>query len=188
MGHDYVRTIKIACLGENAYRPLLKSPGNTGRIRFLLKLFPNAKFIHIYREPRVVFASMFYTYGKLMDAWKFQDISSEEVQEHVLYGYEMLMKRYFEDRDLIPAENLIEVRYEEFEREQFDTLRHIYQKLDIPEFEQWAPDFKDYIAQASGYRKNRHELTPKQVEAVRTRWGFAMERLGYSFDKDFYKV
>jgi hypothetical protein len=39
-------------------RPLvLKSPPHTGRIRLLLELFPGARFVHIHRDPYVVFQS-----------------------------------------------------------------------------------------------------------------------------------
>src|SRR5262245_35790920 len=39
-------------------RPLvLKSPGHTGRVRALLDLFPDARFLHIRRDPYVVFQS-----------------------------------------------------------------------------------------------------------------------------------
>src|SRR5262249_11698146 len=39
-------------------RPLvLKSPPHTARIRLLLGLFPGARFVHIHRDPYVVFSS-----------------------------------------------------------------------------------------------------------------------------------
>jgi hypothetical protein len=39
-------------------RPLvLKSPGHTCRIRLLLELFPQARFVHIHRNPYDVFRS-----------------------------------------------------------------------------------------------------------------------------------
>src|SRR5437667_340199 len=46
---------KLSCKYK---RPLvLKSPGHTCRIRLLLELFPNARFVHIHRNPYDVFQS-----------------------------------------------------------------------------------------------------------------------------------
>ena len=47
----------------NNYKPLvIKNPHNTGRIKGLLDLYPNAKFIHIYRDPYNVIPSTYLMY------------------------------------------------------------------------------------------------------------------------------
>ena len=185
-GEDYVRLLKMACIGMSKpsqsqlhARPLLKSPGNTARIPTLLKLFPNAKFIHIYRNPYTIFPSKVLTCRKLIEVWKFQDIDSAELEENVLYIYEQTMQRYFRDRTLIPPQNLIEIRYEDFEQDQLNTLRAIYQQLDISEFEQWKPRFEAYISSRSSYKKNEHQLDEATLTRVGDRWGFAIQALGY---------
>src|SRR5262249_56480059 len=54
-------------------RPLvLKSPGHTGRIRLLLELFPDARFVHIHRNPYAVFQSARHTVLKASPWWALQ--------------------------------------------------------------------------------------------------------------------
>ncbi|MDH3718126.1 MAG: sulfotransferase, partial [Planctomycetota bacterium] len=38
-------------------RPLLKSPNNTGRVAVLSDMFPRARFVHLFRDPEVVYLS-----------------------------------------------------------------------------------------------------------------------------------
>ncbi len=175
----YLRAIKIACIGMQAARPLLKSPGNTARIRLLLKLFPNAKFVHIYRNPYTVFTSTVYAYLKLMEVWQFQDISLAEVEENVLYAYEKVMQRFFEDKSLILPSNLIEIRYESFEQDQLNTLEEIYAHLGLSNFNDWKHQFKEYIDSCAQYQKNDYALDADVVTKIRSRWGFAIERWNY---------
>ncbi|HEY54214.1 MAG TPA: sulfotransferase, partial [Caldilineae bacterium] len=46
---------KLACC--DARPPVLKSPPHTARIRLLLEMFPDARFVHISRHPHQVFRS-----------------------------------------------------------------------------------------------------------------------------------
>jgi len=53
----YQKVVKKSTLKNQQKQLILKNPSNTGRIKDLLKLYPNAKFIHIHRNPYNVFAS-----------------------------------------------------------------------------------------------------------------------------------
>jgi hypothetical protein len=52
----YLFNIKKISYKEKGKKLILKNPSNTGRIKTLLGLFPNAKFIHIHRNPYYTFA------------------------------------------------------------------------------------------------------------------------------------
>lgn len=185
-GEEYVRLLKIACIGMGRnvegdlhYRPLLKSPGNTARIPTLLKLFPNAKFVHIYRNPYTIFASKLLTCLKLIEVWQLQEVDPATVEENVFYIYEQTLERYFRDRALIPPENLIEIRYERFEQDQLNTLEKIYRQFEISDFERWKPEFETYITARSGYQKNEHTMAQNTIDKISDRWQFAIEKWGY---------
>ena len=47
-------------------RLLIKNPVYTARVGLLRVLFPNAKFVHIYRNPYIVFQSMKNFYHTLL--------------------------------------------------------------------------------------------------------------------------
>ncbi len=51
---------------------LLKSPPHTARVRLLLELFPDARFLHIRRNPYTVFLSTRHLFTELTRALEFQ--------------------------------------------------------------------------------------------------------------------
>ena len=53
----YLTILRKATIRFGGKRLIIKNPANSGRIKTLLKLFPDARFIHIYRNPYNVFRS-----------------------------------------------------------------------------------------------------------------------------------
>jgi len=54
---SYDKLIKKALLNTKGERAIIKNPVNTARIDKILKLYTNAKFLYIYRNPVTVFYS-----------------------------------------------------------------------------------------------------------------------------------
>ncbi len=54
---EYMRLLKLISFKNKGKRLILKSPPNTTRIKYLLEMFPGAKFIYIHRNPYHVFYS-----------------------------------------------------------------------------------------------------------------------------------
>ena len=61
--NDYKLLIKKALKNTGRVQFLSKNPPNTARIKVLLEMFPNAKFIHIHRNPVEVFLSTRHFYS-----------------------------------------------------------------------------------------------------------------------------
>ena len=80
-------------------RLLLKSPCHTGRARLLLKLFPDAKFVFIHRNPYEVFLSGAHMASTTYGYWFLQQPSNEQIQEYILAQGEILHNEYFSCRD-----------------------------------------------------------------------------------------
>jgi hypothetical protein len=114
---SYRRLLQITALHCGRRRLLLKNPANTGRVRLLLRMFPDAKFIHIYRCPYDVYASTVHLYERLLRLLAMQEIPDGFEKEAALRIYEEVMRRFFEDRSLIPTGNLVEVCYEILEQD-----------------------------------------------------------------------
>lgn len=160
-------------------RLLLKNPTNTGRIPALLELFPDAKFIFLHRDPYTVYRSTLHFYHKVMALTQLQSISEAEMKRNILDFYGEITNRYLEDKRLVPEGNRVEVRFESFEAEPLSEMKRLYETLSLPGYEQARPGFVAHIAAQSGYRKNRFELTPDEVDAVNRNWGFALDRWDY---------
>jgi hypothetical protein len=162
-------------------RPLvLKSPGHTGRIRLLLEMFPDAKFVHIHRNPYTVYQSSEHTFRQAATFMALQRPNFENLQERTLRQYTELCDAYFEERDLIPEGNLHEIRFEDLEAEPTAEMAKLYEALDLPHFDEVRDDLAKYVERLKGYQRNRF---PELPDSLRTRiareWQRSFEEWGY---------
>jgi len=177
---SYLSILKKATLKHRGKPLVIKNPTNTGRIRVLLELFPQARFIHIYRNPYIVFLSTKRLYQKTLAITQLQEIGPQEVEHNILRFYQKIMQRFLEDKALIPPENLVEVRFEDLEARPLQELQRIYAALRLPGFEQLEPVWRAYLEAQRGYRKNVYRIEREDIEKVNRWWRFALERWGYS--------
>ncbi len=175
----YIYLLKKITYKHDGKRILLKSPINTGRIKLLLETFPDAKFIHIYRDPYKVYLSTWRLYEKILPIFSFQHIEREELDRFILDFYKEVYKRYFEEKNLIPEGNLVEISYEEFVKEPIKTLKNIYKKLGLTGFEEAKPAFEKFVGKHKDYKPYSYTLTDEIKEKVYREWKFAFEELGY---------
>ena len=175
----YLRILQIATLHAGGKRLVLKNPVNTARIRMLLALFPDAKFIHIHRSPYEVFASTRNLHHRIMAFTTLQKLDRRNSAETVFALYEGMMRRFLADRELIPPGNFAEIRFSDLERDPIGEMRRLYDELGLPGFNVAEPALRRHIAGQAGYRKNEFRMMPEEHARVAERWGFAFDAFGY---------
>lgn len=175
----YRYVLKKATMLNDGKRLILKNPVNTGRIKAVLELFPDAKFIHIHRNPHMIYPSSRRLYRKVLDTVQLQDISEQEIDENMLTIFEGMMKSYLAQKDLIPEGNLVEIRFEDLETRPIEEMARIYSALDIPKWDEAKPHMAAYSNAQKHYAKNTYTITEEDLRIVEDRWGFALEEWGY---------
>ena len=160
-------------------RLVLKSPSHTARVKTLLELFPEAKLIHIIRHPYDVFPSNLKLWQNALARSFFQSVTHDEIVEIVLSTYEKVYERYHKDKSYIPGSNLVEIRFEDLERDPLAQLRNVYDYLHLPDFDVLASRVEGYLKALSNYKKNVLELAPPMKKIVRERWWQNFEVYGY---------
>jgi hypothetical protein len=158
---------------------MLKNCADAGRIRVLLELFPDTKFIHVCRNPYDLFLSTRRLWNVVLWRSQLQEIDPAEVDRLVLQFYPQLMQKYLADRELIPAGNLVEVRFEDLEVAPLAEARRIYEALDLPGFAIAEPAFRAYLASVADYQRNEYELTADVIDQVNQHWAVAFDEWGY---------
>jgi hypothetical protein len=177
--HEFCR--KLTYLhGED--RPLLlKSPPNTARVRLLLELFPDAKFVHIHRHPHEVYQSQLHFYDTVLWHTYLQRPDHSTLPDVVLKRYRTVFDALFRDIPLIPPGRFHELSFKDLERDPLGAVEDIYTALDLGNFAQIRGPLTDYVATLKGYEKNRFEPLD---EATRARVNEAaapcLERWGYA--------
>ena len=176
---SYMEVLRKATLLAGGKRLILKNCANTGRIRVLQELFPDAKFIHIVRNPYDLFLSTRQLWHVVLSKSQLQQIEPAEIDRHILQFYPQLLQQYLADRALIPPGNLVEVRFEDLEAAPLDETRRIYETLGLPGYAEAEPALQAYLASVTSYRKNRYQLTPDVIKQVNQHWSFAFDTWGY---------
>lgn len=165
---------------RTAKRIVLKSPPHTCRLRVLQEMFPDARFVHIVRDPFVVFPSTLNLWRRLYGFQGLQVPTFEGLEEHVLADYQCLFDTLQESRPLVSSSRFYELRYEDLVKDPVEQLRKAYQHLDLGDFERVVPAMERYLKGKAGYKTNRYELTAEQREKVTQRWGHVIRRYGYA--------
>ena len=160
-------------------RIVLKSPPNLGRIPILLKMFPGAKFVHITRNPYVVYQSFQKNWRRGHALSHLQKPDPLVIDDIILSWYTDLFALFERDRRLIPPGDLHELRFEDLEKSPRECLARLYQELDLPGFDRFWRKASVYLESISGYKKNTYTLTEAVRAKVNRRWGFFFERYGY---------
>jgi hypothetical protein len=163
-------------------KPLvMKTPANAARLKLLTKLFPDARYIYLSRNPLKVFPSTVKLWRALysvqglhnppyLDSW---------LDDYVLDMFARLTEDYEEDRHLIPADRLIELRYEDLIKDPLATLRDIYARLDIGDFASAEAPMQAYLDAQKEHRVSEYEMPPELKRKVVERLGPYIDRFGY---------
>ncbi len=166
---------------EGGRRILLKNPVYTARLALLREIWPEARFIHIYRNPYHVFRSTLHYYRRLVPDLALQSHEHIQWEPFVLESYVRLMARLDAQAETLPAEQFVEVRYETLEAQPLAELKRIYAQLRLPGFDAARPAVEAYLKGIAGYRKNTYDtLSNEERERVEATWGPYIERWGYT--------
>jgi hypothetical protein len=161
-------------------RLILKSPTHSCRIPVLLELFPDARFVHIVRDPYAVFPSTVNLWKSLYETHGLQVPTFAGLEEYVYSTFTHLYDRLDEGKKQIPSGQYYEMRYEELIADPVGEMRRAYDRLGLGDFEPARPPVERYLKEQEGYQTNRYKPLPPAVEAeVTRRWGDVIRRYGY---------
>lgn len=176
----FIKLIKISLWNTQGTQFLSKNPPHTGRVKEILEIFPNAKFIYLMRNPYTVFESTRSFFTNTIQPLKLEDISNEEIEKNILSIYAKLYHKYEADKKFIPEGNLMEIKFEDFEADALAMTENIYQKLSIPGFNEAHEAIEKYVGGKKGYKKNKYKYDDRTVQLVEENWDFALKQWGYS--------
>jgi len=159
---------------------LFKAPTHTAKIRLLLELYPDARFIHISRNPYRVFQSTVNMELKSLPMCAYQKLNLDELEVYILWRYKTMYRSFFEDLELIPDDQITQIKYEDLIEDRVSAIESIYDKLHLGDFNNVKPQLESYVQSIAGYQKNRYEPLPApKRQRINEHWGLIIEELGY---------
>jgi hypothetical protein len=160
-------------------RLVLKSPPHTARLPVLKQMFPAAVFVHIVRDPFVVFPSTVNLWRTLYLTHGLQKPNFDGLDELVLSTFTRMYERLEEGKKLLDPRQFYEIRYEDLIKDPVGEMRKMYDHLGLGGFDEMLPHLQEYLASVKGYETNRYTLTDAQRAVVAERWGDVIRRYGY---------
>lgn len=177
---DYRRVLRKASLHAGGRRLVLKNPPNTARLRVLAEMFPDARFVHIYRNPYAVFVSTRHMWQKMAAQSALQQHDPARLDDDILWLYAEMMRRFEADRAALPANRLVELSCETLEADPVAAAAEIYRALDLPGFAAAEPALSAFAQKQRTFEKNRFSLEPALVEKVSAACGPLIAKWGYT--------
>lgn len=172
-------------------RLLLKITG-WSRVGFLKAIFPDAKFIHIYRDGRSVVNSWlnihWWSGWRGPENWRWGQLRAEHQAKWEKYNksfvvlagleWEILMEAFEKAKQTIAPENLLEFRYEELCENPVEIFRTSVEFSNLT----WLPEFESKVRSFS--LRNTNDKWKKDLNAVQQKMlnealAEALEKYGY---------
>ena len=160
-------------------RPVLKSPPHTARVGVLAGMFPEARFLHVVRDPFVVFSSTMRLWRSLHDVQGLQVDPGDRLERYVFAAFEEMYAAFDRDRATLPEGRLHEIRYEDLVADPVGRLAEAYERLGLEDFARVRGPLEDQARSMKRYRTNTYSHDPRIVAEVARRWRPFIDRYGY---------
>ncbi len=162
-------------------RVILKSPPHTCRIRLLLELFPEARFVHIHRHPYEVFRSYQRSAAIMRQMLQLQQPKTIDFDQRSIHQYRIMYDKFFEQKQLIPEGRFAEVGFADLEQDPVGQLERIYDHLNLEAFANAKPLIENYLISIAGYRKSSLPNFESSLKfQIMDAWKRCFDEWGYS--------
>ena len=175
----HIHLLEKVAIHQQNKRLIIKNPVYTAHIAKLRSIWPDAKFIHIYRNPYVVFKSTQHFFNCLLEELALQTWDDIPLDDLILASYPRMMNALEADKANLPADSFVDMRFEDLEENPMGEIERIYQTLELPGFEETKPQFETYLASVKKYQKNSYSFDTESMERVKYHWGSFIKQWGY---------
>ena len=159
---------------------VLKSPPHTARVRLLLEMFPDAKFVHVSRHPyKVVPSTMrLWAISDKIHGFHLPKYDDDQLMEHVARAKAALYGAYFRDRELMSENQLAEISFESLIADPVATIEKVYDQLQLSGVDDVLESTRLYFDQRKGHKQNKHDFDHLR-ERIDSQWSDYMQLFNY---------
>ena len=145
-------------------------------------MFPEARFLHVVRDPFVVFPSTVRLWRSLDEVQGLQVDGGEALEHYVFACFDEMYAAFERDRQALPPGRLLELRYEDLVADPVGRLAEAYDRLGLEDFAAVRPALEAAVdaPQQKKYRTNTYRHDPRLVAEIARRWQPFIDRYGYA--------
>ena len=161
-------------------RLVLKSPTHTARIALLRELYPDAKFVHIHRDPLTLFPSTVNLWQRLSVDNGFQH-PVKDWDEYVFHLFDLMYESFWEDTANLPENQFANISFKELTGSPVETMERLYSQLELGDFEPAREQLIPYCEAKKSHKKNKYEIDTELQNRILEHpvWKQYMEKYGY---------
>lgn len=160
---------------------VLKTPCHLMWLDALLEVFPDALLVHTHRDPATVLASVSSLMSTIRSAVS-DDVDPVAVGREQLDAWTWGMQRVMEVRDRLPADRVVDVRFEDTVDHPVETVEKVYAHLGLDYTPQVADGVRGYLAANPRDKHGTHTYTLAEFgleeDEVRAAFADYNERFG----------
>ena len=143
-------------------------------------MFPDARFVHIHRNPYDVFRSCRHLWKTVLPLIRLQRSDTTDWDARTIRVYKEMHEAFFAQRPLIRLGRYHEIAFEDLEKDPLGQVRRTYESLGLPDFAHLEPRLRAYVDSIAKYQKNTYTPLPAEIrQRIATEWGRCFEVWGY---------
>ena len=163
---SYLTLIKTALINTKGKQFISKNPPNTFRIKQILEMFPDAKFIHIQRDPYETISSFLRFTEAVREGIKHQAYDKEKQDVVLVKLFRQMRDQYEADKKRIPEGQLVEIEFEHFENHKLEEIKRIFKKLNLSGFDKALPLMEKYLDEIGDYQRADYQFSEDFIRMV----------------------
>ena len=101
------------------------------------------------------------------------------LKNYVFECKDLMYQAYFSQRELLPENQLAEVRFESLLEDPLGTMQGVYEQLELGEFAPTKPAVESYFEARRGHKIKTSDVDPEFAEDINHHWREYMEAFGY---------
>lgn len=139
-------------------RWLLKDPSHIGHLPEILKTYPNAKFIHIHRDPTDSVGSFCSLTKNVRSAFS-RKVNTNDIGKTVIDFWNHNLNKGMEDRKQLSSNQIIDINYHDFIQSPLNQIKNVYLQLGFDMTIETENNIESYLSQNQGNTKSDHQYS-----------------------------
>ena len=139
-------------------RWLLKDPSHIGHLPEILKTYPNAKFIHIHRDPTDSVGSFCSLTKNVRSAFS-RKVNTNDIGKTVIDFWNHNLNKGMEDRRQLSSNQIIDINYHDFIQSPLNQIKNVYLQLGFDMTIETENNIESYLSQNQGNTKSDHQYS-----------------------------
>lgn len=161
--HHHKRALQALQWKYPAERWLLKSPDHLAALDALLEQYPDARFIHIHRDPAesvASWASLNFVYREVY----YPQIDKADLGRQILNRLANDIDRYMALRSRVPPDQVFDIQYKNFTSNPIEVLQQAYDHFGFHFSDTTRTTMQAYLGDNPAHKHGPHNYSPEEYE------------------------